>query len=565
VLNLLRRRVSLGFLTLYDWFLRRIGRAGPYGVLSLELSGEIAEEGGDGRWQSLLRRPGTDYLSLLSMLRWARDDDRLQAVFLRCDGVDLGWARLQGLRRSIGALRRAGKRVWVHLNVAGLPEYYLASAADRVSVTPAATLDIVGLSSEAVFFFDALEKLGVEADVVQMGRYKSAGESFTRRDMSPAHREMMESLVDDLYGQLVDDIAADRGLEVAEVRGALDRGPLLITEAVEAKLVDQIGYADEVLTQLRNECGEAEVVERGDYAARRGREMQRLVLRGRPRRVAVVHLSGTIRMGSGPGGLDDGGGTGARSFAKSFDEIRERDDLEAVVLRVSSPGGSGLASDLMWRDVVRTREKKPVVVSFGDVAASGGYFVALAGGPVFAESGTVTGSIGVVAGKATLRQLYDKVGVRKEIVSRGRHAAMHSDYVRLGAEERQRLEAEATVFYDDFVDKVAAARKLGREEAAAVAEGRVWTGRQALSHGLIDELGGFEEALRAAKAEIGLADDRPVMIERYPKRRPFWRTALARNRGAQSSLPSLPNLIPDLGFLLQDRLWAILPFHLRIR
>ena len=515
----LSRRASLLFLYLYDWLLARLGRRPTYGIVSLELEGELGEEPGEGRFGRLLRRSSGDFISTLSLLRWAREDERVRAVLVCSDGLDLGWARLQGLRRSLVALRAAGKKVWVHLNGAGLPELYLASAADRVVLAPTATLDAIGVAAESVFFLEALEKLGVKADVVHMGRYKSAGEQFTRSDMSAAHREMMESLIDDLYGQAVDEIAVGRGLGVERVRELLDGGPFLATEAVAAGLIDASGYADQVLEELRAVCGGAEVIERDDYAARRGREKRRALLRGRQDRVAVLTVAGTIRMGESLGGGEGGGAAAARTFAQSLDEIRERDDVGAVILRVASPGGSGVASDLMWRELVRTAEKKPILVSFGDIAASGGYYIALAGKKVFAEAGTLTGSIGVVAGKATLRGLYDKLGVRKELVSRGRHAAMHSDYVPLGVEERARLQVEAAAFYDDFVSKVAAARHLGAAAAAAAAEGRVWTGRQAWGHGLVDELGGFEEALRAAKAEMGVDDAEAVWLERFPKRR----------------------------------------------
>jgi protease-4 len=567
VFGFLARRASILFLFLYDWVLARLGRRPAYGIVRLELDGEIGEEAGEGRFERLFRRSSGDFVSTLTLLRWAREDERVKAVFIESDGIDLGWARLQGLRRSFAALRSAGKRVWVHLNGAGLQELYLASAADRITLAPAATLDAVGIASESVFFLDALEKLGIKADVVHMGRYKSAGEQFTRNDMSAAHREMMESLIDDLYGQAVDGIASGRALAVERVRELLDGGPFLAAEAVENGLLDAAGYADQVLDELRVACEGAEVIEHDDYASRRGREKRRELLRDQPRKVALLTVSGTIRMGDSLGGIDAGGAASARTFAKCLEEIRERDDLAALLLRVASPGGSGVASDLMWRELVRTAEMKPMVVSFGDIAASGGYYIALAGKKVFAEAGTLTGSIGVVAGKATLRGLYDKLGVRKELVSRGRHAAMHSDYVPLGTEERARLQVEASAFYADFVAKVAAARSLGAAEAGAAAEGRVWTGRQAWGHGLVDELGGFEEALGAAKAELGIDAAAPVWLERFPKRRFAVPPFLLRHLLPQTRLGARVSdvLTPDLRFLLQDRLWAILPFHIRIR
>ncbi len=557
------RRATLFLLGVSEWVLARFGRRQPYGILRLDLSGELSEEGSEQRVLGLLRRPATDYFSLISLLRWAREDPRLVGVLIRCEDPHASWARLQGLRRSIEALRSAGKRVWVHLDSAPVGAYYLASAADQITLTPAATVDITGLSSEAVFFLGALEKVGIQADVVQMGRYKSAGEAFTRRDMSAPHREMMEALVDDLYGQLVDGVSAGRGLDSGAVRELFDRGPFLAREAAEARLVDRLAYADEVETQLIKACGGAAVIDRTAYARRRGREIQRQVLRSARGAFAVVHVTGTIKSGEtipGPGGAH---AVGAASVASALKELRERADVRAIVLRVASPGGSGLASDLMWRELVRTREKKPVVVSCGDVAASGGYYLAVAGSPVFAEAGTITGSIGVIAGKANLRGLYDRLGVVKELVSRGRHAAMYSDYEPLGAPERARIQAEAESFYDLFLDRVATGRRLNHAAVAAVAEGRVWTGRQAWTRGLVDELGGLEEALDAAKNLAGVPLAESVSVERHPKPRRLWKVSFDLNLPTQGRLADLGAFLPWLRFVCRERVWTLLPFDIR--
>jgi protease-4 len=559
-----RRWFLLAFFSAYEWVLRRLGRRPLYNILSLEIEGELSEDGQDSPIPPWIKRPPTDYLSLIGLLRWAREDDKLRAVLIRCGHLEVSWARIQGLRRSLRALREAGKQVWVHLDGGGFPEYYLASAADRLSVTPAGTLEVVGLAAESMFFLDALEAFGVRAEVVQMGAYKSAGESFTRREMSAEHREMMESVIDDLYGQLVEDIALARKLEPAEVRGAIDDGPFLAKEALAKRLIDAVEYDDQTEDQLKAEIADAALIEEEDYSVRRGREIRRELLRGAPRRMAVVHVTGTIKMDEGASVIGRGRGAAATTLKKCLKEIREREDIEAVVLRVSSPGGSGLASDLIWRELVRTAEQKPLSVSFGDVAASGGYYVAVAGKKVFAEPGSLTGSIGVIAGKADLRGLYDKVGVRKDIVSRGRHAALYSDYAPLGDSERQRIRDEAGAFYADFVAKVAAGRGMSPDETDAIAQGRVWTGRQAWSRGLVDELGGFEEAFDDAKSTMGLAPTAPVLVERFPKPVSFWRTALGRRLGGQSRLHFV-GFLRGIPFVGRDRVWARLPFDFRIR
>lgn len=558
-----RRHVAAAFIRSSEWILAKLGRRKPYGVLVLELSGELAEEGGEHRVFGLLRRQTVDYLETVTLLRWARDDVRLAGVLIRCDDLQASWARLQGLRRALERLRAAGKTVWVHLQRAGVREYYLASAADRVSLTPAATLDVTGLSSEAVFLLDALDKLGVQADVVQMGRFKSAGETFTRRDMSGPHREMLESLVDDLFTQLVEGVAGGRRLDPGAVRDVLGRGPFVAAEARDAGLVDDIAYADEIQQRLVDACGGAAAIERGPYAARRGREVRIEGLQRGRATLALLHVGGTIKPGESIPGPEGTRATGAATIAAALEQVRKRTDIGALVVRIASPGGSVLGSDLIWRELARTRDAKPVVISCGDVAASGGYYVALAGAPLLAEAGTITGSIGVLAGKASLRGLYDRLGVSKELVSRGRNAALYSDYVPLDEEGRARIHAQADAFYRDFVGKVAAARGLSETAVAAAAEGRVWTGRQALERGLVDELGGLEEAFAAAKRAVGLAADEPVMVERYPRPRRLWKVSVDLNLPHQGALAELLPGLASLRFLLRERVWAVLPFHLR--
>jgi protease-4 len=563
VWRFLRRGLSLALLSVSEWILILLGRRRPYGILHLDIGGELAEESSEQRVLGVLRRPATDYLSLISLLRWAREDKRLKAVLVHCDDLHASWARVQGLRRALTRLRESGKQVWVHLEHAGIYEYYLALAAERISLTPAGSLDVTGVSSEAVFFLDTLKKVGVEADIIQIGRYKAAGEAFTRRDMSPAHREMMESLVDDLYGQMVDAIAAGRGLEPGAAREIVDRGPFLAAEAGTLGLVDEVVYGDEIQERAKQICGGAEVIERTAYATRRGREMRREVLRRGRGVLAVLHINGAIKRGDSIPGPEGANAVGSKSIAGALKDLRERDDVRGIVLRVTSPGGSGAGSDLIWRELVRTRETKPVVVSCGDVAASGGYYVAVAGSPVFAEAGTITGSIGVIAGKASLRGLYDRLGISKELVTRGRHAALHSDYAPLGDEQRARVRAEAETFYRDFVDKVAAARRLSPEAVAAAAEGRVWTGRQAWTRGLVDELGGLEEALAAAKALAAIATDEAVAVERFPKPRRLWKLAVDLNLPRQGGIGHLIDSLPALRFIWRERLWAVLPVQLR--
>lgn len=538
----------------------RLRGRGPYPLLRLRIAGELGESIAAPRWRGILGgRHGEDYFSLLALLRWAREDPDLKAVVVSIDTIEAGWARLQGLRRSLLALRQSGKIVWVNLTHAGVREYYVASAADRVILTPAGVLDVAGLSAEATFFLGALEKLGVRAEVVQVGQFKSAGEPFTRKEMSPAHREMIEALVDDLYSQLTEAVAEGRSLAPETARALLGRGPFVAREALAERLIDAVAYADEAEKELSEAHASAEFADREAYATYRGRQVRRAALRARQRSIAMVNVSGPIKTGAAPGVA--GANTAAsETMCKELEGLEKRRDVAAVVLRIDSPGGSGLASDLIWRAVKRLRAKKPVVISFGDVAASGGYYIAMAGAPVLAERGTITGSIGVLAGKATLQGLYAQVGISKEIVSRGAHASIHSDYLPLGTSERARLEAEAHAFYDDFLAKVAEGRRLTLETVAAVAEGRVWTGSQALERRLIDQIGGIEDAIGEAKILAGLRREDPVPLVRLPRPRRSLGLALLRRLPLGSSLELVS---PWLGVTLRERVWALIPFDLR--
>jgi protease IV len=555
VLHNLLRLFLRAFLWGSEVIARLCGRRGAYNTLHLDLSGSLPEEQGSSLAALWRRTPELDFLTLTSLLRWAREDKNLQAVLLTIADLEAGWARLQGVRRSLLALRQAGKQVWVHLTEGDTREYYLASAADTVMLVPAGHLAITGLAAETLFFKEALDKLGVQAQVQQAGQYKAAGEPFTRQSMSVPHREMLDSLLDDLYDQVIGDIASARHKSKAEVQQLIDQGLFLAREALTAGLVDHVVYEDEVPQLLEAKIGPIKLIEAGVYRRRRARALRRDLLSHEPRKIAWVTVGGAIKRGETLDSPEGPRAVGSRSFARTLKRAREDRSVAAVVIRVASPGGSGAASDLMWRELVRTRESKPVIVSMGDVAASGGYYLALAGDKVFAEEGTITGSIGVIAGKAVLRDLYTSLGVGKEILTRGQRAALFSDYVAFAPSEHERLAFEVQAFYQDFIEKVARCRSLTAEAVESSAQGRVWSGRQAWTRGLVDAMGGIEEALAEAKLRAGFPAERPVVVERFPKPPSFWR------------LSALTRLVPRAQMTpwwwTRERVWAILPFSLR--
>lgn len=548
-----------------DYFANLVGRRPAYNTLRLDIS-EPPEEAHTTTLRSIFQPNGLDLLSIMSLLRWAREDDKIRAVVLTVSGLEIGWARLQSLRRSLLALRQADKQVWVYLTEVGMREYYLASAANTIVLAPAGHLTITGLAAETMFFKGALDKLGIEAQVIQAGQYKAAGEPFIRESMSPAHREMMDGLLDDLYDQILEGIADGRHKQKAHVRGLIDQGLFLAREAFDSDLVDHIGYEDALQDLLEPVIGPVDMIHADVYQRRRRQIIRRQSLRGDVRTIALMTLDGVIKHGETTEKASGSRAIGSTDFIRDLKEISEQQDIAALVVRIASPGGSGLASDLMWHALLRLRAQMPIIISMGDVAASGGYFLALAGDQLFAEEGTITGSIGVIAGKAVLQNLYSTLGVEKEILTRGRRAALFSDYVALAPPERARLELEVLAFYQDFIQKVADCRGLSLSSVEPHAQGRVWSGRQAWARGLIDTIGGLEEAIGAAKTRIGVPELSPVRVERFPKPATMWRlSGLLRllPRTLQTSLMSFVDLADLVRFARHaDFSPSSLPSHL---
>ena len=540
-------------------------RRPAYNTLLLDITAPPAEEPTTAL-RALLHSQPPDLLTLTSLLRWAREDERILAVVVTVSQLDMGWARVQSLRRSLLELRQAGKQVWVYLAEGGMREYYLASAANTLVMAPAGHLTVLGLATETLFFKGALDKLGVEAQVSQAGRYKAAGEPFTRESMSPAHREMMDGLLDDLYNQIVEGIARGRNKDKTAVRDLIDQGLFLAAEAQASGLIDQVGYADELPKLLEPLIGEVKPIEAGAYQRRRVGVIRRQLWRGEVQTIALMTVEGLIKHGETTERAGGGRAVGSTDFIRDLKHLAARPNIAALVLRIASPGGSGLASDLMWHELLRVREHMPVIVSMGDVAASGGYYLALAGDQVFAEEGSITGSIGVIAGKPVLQNLYTHLGIGKDILTRGRRAALFSDYLAFTPAEQERLDLEVQAFYRDFLHKVADCRGLSVAAVEPLAQGRVWSGRQAWARSLVDTLGGLEEAIAAAKQHIGVAPARPVRLVRFPHPSSLWR------------VPGLLRLLPRLrlgpGGLAgpiggtqpwwgRERIWAILPVSLR--
>jgi protease-4 len=487
-------------------------------VLVLRLEGEIPERppvelpallGGDG--------PRITVPGVWMTLKKAAADSNIKAIVLLPENLAGGWAKLEELRADLELFRKSGKPVYAYLRTPGSREYYLATAADRIYLGQSDQLMLKGLRAELMYFKKSLDKLGVDVQVEHAGKYKDFGDMFTRSDMSPETHEVIGGLVDDLYGNLVEHIAAGRKKTAADVRAIVDQGPFTATQAQKAGLVDSLQYEDQMWSELKDKLhgGEPHRVAMDDYLKV---PLDAVGLEGKSRIAMLVAQGDIVRGNPGDNGADESGLT-SYGFDKLVRSVRNDSSIKGVVLRIDSPGGEVVASDEMWRELNLLSQKKPVVISMSDVAASGGYFMAMTGDPIVAYPQTETGSIGVVFGKPNLHGLYDKLGITKDAVQRGKHADIDSDYTSLTPDEREMLRSGIDESYRDFVTKVAAARHRKFEEIEPLAQGRVWLGSQAKSNGLVDELGGLDTAIAMVKAKARIPAAEQVNLVMYPGRR----------------------------------------------
>ncbi|NRQ36487.1 signal peptide peptidase SppA [Nonomuraea sp. NN258] len=501
-------------------------------VLELDLTEGLTEGPPADPLAAVLSMRKPRLSDVLSGLKRARQDSRVKALIVKIGSNPVGLAMVQELRRAVTEFRASGK-----LTVAfgetfgefgsGTVPYYLASAFERVYLQPSGDVGLTGVAVEQRFVKGTLAKLGVGYELGQRHEYKTAANTFTQDHMTEPHRESMTRIVESVIEQIVAGIAEGRRLDPGKVRELLDRGPFIGAEAREAGLVDGLAYRDEVYDEVKQAAGgEAHLQFVSRYA--RGAAVRKLPNPAADG-IALVHGIGPIKTGrSGRSPLGGGGAMGSDTISAALRAARRDEHVKAVVFRVDSPGGSYVASDTVWREVVLTRKVKPVIVSMGDVAASGGYFVAMAADVIVAQPGTLTGSIGVFGGKPVVAELLGKLGVNSEMVSEGANAGMFSTSRGFSPEQWERVNAWLDRIYDDFVGKVAQGRDLTRERAHELAKGRVWTGADAQAGGLVDELGGLEDALGLARKRAGLSDDAPVRT--YPRLNP-----LERLRGPESS------------------------------
>lgn len=523
----------------------------------------------------LLAEPQETWLHLIRRVQEAIDDPGVKGFVMHVDQPPPSWAHVQELRDLVAKARARGKVTVAYLDRdAGNASYLLAVAADRVYLHPAGQLDLVGLSMELTYLRGTLDLVGVEPQYVKRSEYKSAPEQWTRHGPSDASRAQLDALLDALSEDLARGVAEGRARTPEQVRRLIDGGPFTAEDAEARGLVDGVLYPDQLEERL-------------EESFRRGFELDpdyRLddEVTGWPaaREIAVIYVDGVIVSGpSSPGGLLSGRTAGSETIVRQLEQARRDDAVQAVVLRVDSPGGSAFASDEIWRATQRLKESgKPLVVSMGGVAASGGYYVAAGADAIYAEPGTITGSIGVFSGKFSLGGLYEKVGVETEIFTRGRNAALYSPSRPMDETELETVDRLVGATYAQFKDRVAQGRGLSPEQVEEVARGRVWTGADAKAHGLVDELGGLDAAISRARREAGLREGNLVELVTYGDRdfgslpRRAVRSAvlavapdLSMGAVAPLDLPPPLDQLQVYNRLAQDPVWALLPWELQIR
>ncbi len=472
-------------------------RGSPF--LVLRVGGDLAEVAGTDVVGYLRGAKTPTVRSIVDNLRKAKIDPRVQSVLLKPTGFESPfWGKVQEVRDAVLDFRKSGKPVYAYLEYAGDREYYLASAADKIFLLPSANLDLSGVATYTLFLRGTLDKIGAIPDLHHIGDYKTATNQFTEKGYTAAHREMDESLNRDLYEQLVRGIADGRKKDQDEVRRLIDEGPFPAGRTpVRAGLVDDVVYEDQVNEKLGNGRRDRQL-DGDDY----GRISAGSLGLNRGPRIAVIYASGTINSGKS-GGYDpvNGAIAGSETLSDYIRQARRDASLRAIVLRIDSPGGSATASDAIWRELMIARNERadrPLVVSMSDLAASGGYYIAMPAQVIVAQPATLTGSIGIYGGKYVTAGVYEKLGAHVGSTSLGRHAEINSPVRAYNPEELKKVEEQLHAFYDQFVEKVAESRRSKPEQIDSLAQGRVWTGRQAKENGLVDELGGLDRAIAVA-------------------------------------------------------------------
>lgn len=535
--------------------------------LVLDIYGDIPERESISPFTKLFAEESPSLNGLLQCIRKAKIDPKIMGIILRPFPGGMGWAKLDELRQALLDFKESEKPIYVYLEMAGNRVYYLSLVGDMIFGSPTGNLFINGLLAEAYFFKNTLNKIGIQADFIAHGKYKNAPDIFTRDKMSNAQREVINSLLDDYYARYKSGIAIARNLPERKVETLLNRGLFTLEEAYQEGLIDTLLYYGEFKDYLKEKNGHR--VRLVSYSRYKKVPFDKLGIDAKET-IALIYGLGNIVNGLGDNFVQENVIT-SQGMAENIRKAAQDKKIKAIVLRVNSPGGSGSASDIIWREVVEARKKKPVIVSMSDVAASGGYYISMAADSIVAQPGSIVGSIGVFAGKFSLKGLYGKLGVTKEELKRGENADLFTENKRFTARQRELLKKYIDDFYRIFVRKVAEGRHKSYEEIDRIAQGRVWTGRQGLEIGLVDKLGGLHEAIQIAKKMAGISADQYVRLRVYPRRRSFLERLLGDGLSAEYKAisrlfpASVRNYLAGFRYFRDYEPLTLMPFYPEIR
>ena len=553
----------------------------------ISIKGELPESPGQ---MSLFGDLGIDLRKTITRLDKAAEDSKIAGIVLDIrNPVSRG--KLNELTDAIGRVRASGKKVYAQMESAMGTQYQLAAACDEISMPESGVILIPGIHAEMGYYKNLLDKLGVEADILHMGEAKGAGEPFTRTKMSAAVKKNLTMMIDDFYDQMVTEIASNRNLKVEAVRELIDKGLVTARTAQAAGLIDHVAYPDAVRDRLATDYDADQLVYVMNYAKKKVdtdfsgpmgfMKLFNLMMGGsdgnksKTDKIAIVYAVGPIVSGKSQDNPFSGQMMGSDTIVEALQEADEDERVQAIVLRVNSPGGSALASDLIWRATQVI--EKPVVASMGDVAASGGYYISMGADKILAEPGTLTGSIGVVGGKFDMSGLYDKIGVTTDTISRGQNSGMFSTNSKFSDTERTAVRAMMQDIYDLFTTKAAAGRDMPLEDLKKLAGGKVYTGRDAKRLGLVDELGTLKDAVRTAKQLAGMEPDTEIDLKVLPEQENPFDAIFGIDQDAEQEVAlswGLKQLLPELGghlrkaaqlkAVMQQPAATIMPFWIEI-
>lgn len=528
----------------------------PNKRLSVDVPGRMSENPPN----PVFGRQALSFYRLISSIYRAADDEAIEEIVIKLRNPSIRFAQAQELRDALKYFKNSNKTVVCHLSMPNNVGYYIASVTDSILIPPVSQLNLVGLKAELTYYGQTVSKIGAQLDFVQIGDYKSAAERYTQKESSEETRQQINRLLDDIYAQFVSGIAEGRNISEDSVRKIIDIGPFTSAEAMKYGLVDGLSYADEVKKNFLSDLPEISL---------RSYEKDTLLNDGWPAKpkIAVIVAEGAIDYSKGgymP--FDDGETVAPSSMGRAFARAEKDNDVKAIVFRVDSPGGFALAAEEILHSANKTAKKKPIIVSMGNVAASGGYFISMAADKLYADAGTITGSIGIYGGKLSLEKLYEKIELGKELYTRGKFSGMMSSIRPFTDEEREKYRSQLYSFYEYFTGLVSENRKLPADSIEQLSQGKVWTGREALNNGLIDEVGGLKQALDYTASRLNLKEYELVV---YPEKRPLFllpgnslMSAMASILGLGKSEQSVVNTSQEL--LDEDGIFTRMPFDIFI-